>query len=176
MKCHAFALVGAKRSSDPKAGSRRRDLFRQGRTNRAGAGRWSGIPLGHNRHRCGATGVGIAVDAASRDYSVLLLEQSDFGKAHPADPPSSSTAGCAISSKAISRLCAKLWKNEHCCCTMLPMLLTICNSLFRVPVGGKPSFYGTGLKLYDWLAGQHNLGKSRQLKRSQVQAHISNAR
>src|SRR5215471_11705747 len=28
----------------------------------------------------GATGAGIAVDAASRGYSVLLLEQHDFGK------------------------------------------------------------------------------------------------
>ena len=28
----------------------------------------------------GATGVGSAVDAASRGYAVLLLEQSDFGK------------------------------------------------------------------------------------------------
>src|SRR4051794_3850688 len=28
----------------------------------------------------GATGVGIAVDAATRGYSVCLLEQSDFGK------------------------------------------------------------------------------------------------
>jgi glycerol-3-phosphate dehydrogenase len=28
----------------------------------------------------GATGVGIAVDAASRGYDVLLLERSDFGK------------------------------------------------------------------------------------------------
>jgi glycerol-3-phosphate dehydrogenase len=28
----------------------------------------------------GATGVGVAIDAASRGYHVLLLEQSDFGK------------------------------------------------------------------------------------------------
>ena len=28
----------------------------------------------------GATGVGVALDAAARGYSVLLLEQSDFGK------------------------------------------------------------------------------------------------
>src|SRR5262252_7353483 len=28
----------------------------------------------------GATGVGIAVDAAARGYAVCLLEQSDFGK------------------------------------------------------------------------------------------------
>ncbi len=28
----------------------------------------------------GATGAGIAVDAASRGYKLLLLEQNDFGK------------------------------------------------------------------------------------------------
>ena len=28
----------------------------------------------------GATGVGVAVDAASRGYAVCLFEQSDFGK------------------------------------------------------------------------------------------------
>ena len=28
----------------------------------------------------GATGAGVAIDAASRGYDVLLLEQSDFGK------------------------------------------------------------------------------------------------
>jgi len=28
----------------------------------------------------GATGIGCAVDAASRGFDVLLLEQSDFGK------------------------------------------------------------------------------------------------
>jgi len=29
----------------------------------------------------GATGLGVALDAASRGYSILLLEQSDFAKA-----------------------------------------------------------------------------------------------
>ncbi|MDQ3213036.1 MAG: FAD-dependent oxidoreductase, partial [Acidobacteriota bacterium] len=38
-------------------------------------GAWDFVIIGG-----GATGVGIAVDAASRGYSVLLLEQSDFGK------------------------------------------------------------------------------------------------
>ena len=37
----------------------------------------------------GATGIGIALDAASRDLDVLLLEQSDFGKG----TSSRSTAG-----------------------------------------------------------------------------------
>lgn len=38
-------------------------------------GLWDFIVIGG-----GATGVGVAVDAASRGYRVLLLEQDDFGK------------------------------------------------------------------------------------------------
>src|SRR6516162_9978799 len=42
---------------------------------RAHSGPWDMIVAGG-----GATGVGVAIDAAARGYSVLLLEQSDFGK------------------------------------------------------------------------------------------------
>src|SRR5438045_7064407 len=38
-------------------------------------GAWDMIVVGG-----GATGAGVAVDAATRGYSVLLLEQHDFGK------------------------------------------------------------------------------------------------
>src|SRR2546429_10032129 len=41
----------------------------------AHAGVWDMIVVGG-----GATGAGVAIDAASRGYEVLLLEQSDFGK------------------------------------------------------------------------------------------------
>ena len=42
---------------------------------RAHAGAWDMIVVGG-----GATGAGVAIDAASRGYDVLLLEQNDFGK------------------------------------------------------------------------------------------------
>ena len=42
---------------------------------RACTGHWDMIVVGG-----GATGVGVAIDAAARGYSVLLLEQHDFGK------------------------------------------------------------------------------------------------
>ena len=50
----------------------RRDMFSQvdSRTEP-----WDLIVIGG-----GATGVGVAVDGASRGYAVLLIEQSDFGK------------------------------------------------------------------------------------------------
>jgi glycerol-3-phosphate dehydrogenase len=42
---------------------------------RARAGPWDIIVVGG-----GATGIGVTIDAASRGYGVLLLEQNDFGK------------------------------------------------------------------------------------------------
>lgn len=41
----------------------------------AHSGAWDMIVVGG-----GSTGVGVAIDAATRGYDVLLVEQSDFGK------------------------------------------------------------------------------------------------
>jgi glycerol-3-phosphate dehydrogenase len=49
----------------------RPDMLKRAQAHRGG---WDFIIIGG-----GATGVGVAVDAASRGYRVLLLEQSDFG-------------------------------------------------------------------------------------------------
>lgn len=87
----------------------------------------------------GATGVGIAVDAASRDYSVLLLERPTSAKALVVVPLNWCMAAFVISSKAICGSCTKRWKNGRYCYAMRRMLHTICHSSFRVPVGGKRS-------------------------------------
>ena len=50
----------------------------------------------------GATGVGIAVDAASRGYDALLLEQHDFGKGTSSRSTSSYMAASATSNRATS--------------------------------------------------------------------------
>ena len=47
----------------------------------------------------GATGLGVAVDAASRGYRTLLLEQSDFSRARRAGAPNWCMAACATSSR-----------------------------------------------------------------------------
>ena len=63
----------------------------------------------------GITGAGVALDAASRGYSVALLEKSDFAAGTSSRSTSSSTAGCATSSSSTSdwsaRPCssASLW-------------------------------------------------------------------
>jgi glycerol-3-phosphate dehydrogenase len=50
----------------------------------------------------GATGVGIAVDAASRGYDVLLLEQHDFGKGTSSRSTKPCTGACGTSNRATS--------------------------------------------------------------------------
>ncbi|WP_262919239.1 FAD-dependent oxidoreductase [Niabella hibiscisoli] len=49
----------------------------------------------------GATGLGVAMDAVSRGYKTLLVEQADFAKEHPAVVPSWYMAGYATLHKAI---------------------------------------------------------------------------
>ena len=51
----------------------------------------------------GATGVGVAVDAATRGFDVLLLERRILARPPPAAAPSWSTAASATWSKATSR-------------------------------------------------------------------------
>ena len=51
----------------------------------------------------GATGVGVAVDAATRGFDVLLLERKISARQPRAAAPSWFTAGSAIWNKAMSR-------------------------------------------------------------------------
>jgi len=50
----------------------------------------------------GATGLGVAVDAASRGFSTVLVEQYDFAKGRPRGPPSWCMEVCVIYNRAIS--------------------------------------------------------------------------
>jgi len=51
----------------------------------------------------GATGAGVAVDAATRGYSTLLLEQHDFGKGTSSRSTKLVHGGVLTSNKATSR-------------------------------------------------------------------------
>src|ERR1700742_2995964 len=82
----------------------------------------------------GATGAGIAVDAATRGYDVLLLEREDFGK--------------GTSSRAT--------KLVHGGVRYLRFIVPN-YSWWEAP------FYGIGMKVYDLLAGKYSFGSSKTL-------------
>lgn len=120
----------------------------------------------------GATGVGIAVDAASRDYSVLLLEQSDFGKGTSSRSTKLVHGGVRYLKQGNVSLVREALEERAILLRNAPHVAHDLSFIIPCPNWWQAFFYGTGLKLYDWLAGRHNIGKSRGLSRTQVLSHI----
>ena len=127
---------------------------------RAQPGPWDIIVIGG-----GATGVG-AVDAATRGYGRLLLERTTSARARRAAAPSSSTAACAISSRATSRWSWRRCEERGLLRQNAPHLVS--NLPFVVPNYDwwEGPFYGLGLKLYNLLAGQVRLRRIRRSSRT----------
>jgi glycerol-3-phosphate dehydrogenase len=120
----------------------------------------------------GATGAGIAVDAASRGYRVVLLEQSDFGKGTSSRSTKLVHGGVRYLQQGNIPLVMEALKERGLLLQNAPHLVR--NLEFVVPnyLWWEAPFYGVGLKMYDLLAGQHGFGPSRILSRDEVLQHI----
>lgn len=120
----------------------------------------------------GATGVGIAVDAASRRYSVVLLEQSDFGKGTSSRSTKLIHGGVRYLQQGNVSLVMEALKERGILLRNAPHLVH--DLPFVVPnyQWWETPFYGIGLKVYDLLAGKYGFGKSVLLSREQVLARI----
>ena len=116
----------------------------------------------------GATGVGVAIDAASRGYSVLLLEQSDFGKGTSSRSTKLAHGGVRYLEQGNIALVIEALKERGLLLQNAPHLVH--NLGFVVPnyEWWEAPFYGLGLKLYQALAGKYGLGKSRLLSRDET--------
>ena len=120
----------------------------------------------------GATGVGCALDAAARGLEVLLLEQHDLGKGTSSRSTKLVHGGVrylrqgnlALVREALSERSILLRNAPH----------VVHKQPFIVPCYGfgQKAFYGTGLKIYDKLAGESGLGKTRMLSRSETIAAL----
>lgn len=124
----------------------------------------------------GATGVGCAVDAASRGFSVLLLEQKDFGKGTSSRSTKLVHGGVrylANGNLSLVREALKergiLLKNAPHLVKKLPLIVP-CYRLWQ------KFFYGTGLKIYNLLSGKYGFGKSRILSKQETIEKLPNIR
>jgi glycerol-3-phosphate dehydrogenase len=124
------------------------------------AGPWDFVIVGG-----GATGMGIAVDAASRGYEVLLLEQSDFGKGTSSRSTKLVHGGVRYLEQGNISLVMEALKERGILRANAPHLIT--NLPFVVPNYDwwEAPFYGIGLKLYNLLAGKYGFGDSTILSR-----------
>jgi glycerol-3-phosphate dehydrogenase len=111
----------------------------------------------------GATGAGIAVDAASRGYAVLLLEREDFGKGTSSRSTKLVHGGVRYLEQGNLSLVMEALKERGILFQNAPHLVH--DLPFVVPNYSwwETPFYGIGLKLYDLLAGKYGFGKSKIL-------------
>lgn len=111
----------------------------------------------------GATGAGVAVDAASRGYSVLLLEREDFGKGTSSRSTKLVHGGVRYLEQGNVSLVMEALKERGILLKNAPHLVH--DLPFIVPNYSwwETPFYGIGMKIYDLLAGKYGFGKSKIL-------------
>ncbi len=119
----------------------------------------------------GATGLGIAVDAASRGYSTVLLEQDDFAKGTSSRSTKLVHGGVRYLQQGNLKLVMEALKERGRLLKNAPHLVH--NQKFVVPnyKWWEKPFYGIGLKIYDWMAGSLGLGPSQFLSKEEILEH-----
>src|ERR1700752_4376917 len=116
----------------------------------------------------GASGMGIAVDAATRGYDVLLLEREDFGKGTSSRSTKLVHGGVRYLEQGNISLVMEALKERGLLRQNAPHLVH--DLAFVVPnyEWWEAPFYGMGLKLYQLLAGRYGFGKFRLLSREET--------
>lgn len=125
--------------------------------------KWDFIVIGG-----GASGLGIAVDAASRGYSTLLLEQSDFAKGTSSRSTKLIHGGVRYLAQGNIRLVYNALHERGILFRNAPHLVKPQSFIIPCYNQFQKLKYLTGLKIYDWLSGKLSLGKSIFLKRKKL--------
>lgn len=120
----------------------------------------------------GATGLGTAVEAASRGYRTLLLEQHDFSKGTSSRSTKLVHGGVRYLRQGNISLVLEALRERGLLRQNAPHLVK--NQSFIVPNYDwwEGPFYGIGLKIYDKLAGDLGLGPSENLSKEETLAKI----
>jgi glycerol-3-phosphate dehydrogenase len=116
----------------------------------------------------GATGAGVALDAAARGYAVLLVERGDFGQGTSSRSTKLVHGGVRYLGQGRVGLVLEALRERGRLRRNAPHLVH--DRTFIVPGyswWAKP-FYGLGLKLYDRLAGRDHFGPSQILSKAET--------
>jgi glycerol-3-phosphate dehydrogenase len=124
----------------------------------------------------GATGLGVALDAAARGFKVVLVESHDFAKGTSSRATKLVHGGVRYLAQGNIALVREalherttLLKNAPHLAQPLPFVMPS-YKLWETP------FYGVGLKVYDALAGKAGLGATEFLSRDETLACLPTAR
>lgn len=120
----------------------------------------------------GATGLGIALQASLRGYSVVLLEAHDFAKGTSSRSTKLAHGGVRYLARGEIGMVSKALQGRAGLLKDIPHLAQSIS--FVMPSYNWPDlcFYGLGLKLYEWLAGKRGIGKTVYLNPQAVLSHL----
>src|ERR1035438_5168998 len=120
----------------------------------------------------GATGMGVAVDAAARGFNVVLLEAHDFGKGTSSRSTKLVHGGVRYLEQGNIPLVMSALKERGLMRRNAPHLVH--DLAFIVPNYSwwEAPFYGIGLKLYDLLAGKYGFGASKLLSKDETMKRL----
>lgn len=116
----------------------------------------------------GATGVGVAMDAASRGLRVLLLEQSDFGKGTSSRSTKLVHGGVRYLQQGNINLVREALHERSLLLKNAPHLVTDMSFVIPCRTYWSRFYYGLGLRIYDWLSTSHSFGRSHGVSREEA--------
>ena len=123
----------------------------------------------------GATGLGVALDAAARGFSVVLVESHDFAKGTSSRATKLVHGGVRYLAQGNISLVREALHERTTLLANAPHLaqplafVMPCYKFWEAP------FYGVGLKMYDALAGKAGLGATEFLNRDETLALLPNS-
>lgn len=120
----------------------------------------------------GATGLGIAVDAASRNFSVLLLEKYDLAKGTSSRSTKLVHGGVRYLQQGNISLVYEALRERGLMKQNAPHLVHDMSFVIPSYEWWDGPFYTVGLKIYDMMAGKLGLGSSQYLSREKTIEYI----
>ena len=113
----------------------------------------------------GATGLGVAVDAATRGFRTILLEASDFAKGTSSRSTKLVHGGVRYLEQGDIPLVLEALRERGLMHRNAPHLVHHLSFIVPRYQWWEGPFFGIGLKVYDALAGKLNLAPSHLLSR-----------
>ena len=122
----------------------------------------------------GATGLGAAVDAASRGFETLLVEQSDFAKGTSSRSTKLVHGGVRYLAQGDVSLVFEALHERGLLLQNAPHLVR--NQQFIIPIyeWWEGPFYNIGMKVYDLISGKLGIGPSQKISKEETLAAIPN--
>ncbi len=120
----------------------------------------------------GATGLGVALDAASRGFKVALLEQSDFTKATSSRSTKLVHGGVRYLAQGDVSLVVEALRERGLMKKNAPHLVKDQRFIIGNYKWWEKPFYTIGLMVYDILAGRKSLGRSLPMSKRSVLKEI----